>query len=410
MEKKEVNLTSKNFTQPYYKIIHGLDCPYSDKNGNIQEHVYIWWLNNKDIIYDSSREVIHHINGDIRDNRIENLIKITRVKHTQLHPRDLIEDNYKSIYEFIKQGENPTKICLRLDISKQSMNYYINRLKKAKLIRKIAYGTWETIAEFNLEQVKQVKLTSTIGHNISLKNKVRSHAFIFTLRIPKLDNWENRETYLKEHDITYLPLKIKALGQQIVIGSSKVWLTNKSLVIHESSDFLGDSAAEGKSYALDRLLKIIEKLESLLNCSFKINKKYLFKVSREHHSRLKDSLAKQYRKDGKKLFIYDYKGLWLWIDFSDRIDELEVGNRQNASKILDNSITPFFNGLEKVEDFTPQMILRSLAELIKDREYYAENLKSHIAVIRQLGNEVSKVASSVKKLNSRISQKKLTEY
>jgi len=61
------------------------ECPYADKNtGKVPEHRYIWWLNNPDkkIKYN---EMIHHVNGDHQDNRIENLMKVKRKQHGKLH-------------------------------------------------------------------------------------------------------------------------------------------------------------------------------------------------------------------------------------------------------------------------------------------------------------------------------------
>jgi hypothetical protein len=316
-----------------------------------------------------------------------------------------------SIYNSIKDTNSLPKSSLK----KSALQYYLSMLKKANLIRKIGYGTWETIAPFDENKIKQVQIHNLTSSNLSTLspnlNLIRSHAFIFKIKIPKsLNNWHKREEYLTDKQIAYMPNKIKALGQQLIIDHTKVWLTNKSIVIHESKDFIANSAREGKNYALDRMLTLIEKIEALLNCSFKINKKYLFKVSREHHSKLKCELAIQYRKEGKKLYVYDDKGLWMWIDFSDHIDEREIGNRVNAALIMDNRINPFFNGLKEIDGFTPKWVTDTLAELVKDRAYYAENLKTHVAVIRQLGQQVSKVASGVKKLNSKIYQKKLTEW
>ena len=67
--------------KPYFK--------YSYSDGYILEHRYIYHiylsiLNNK-ITYLPKNKEVHHINENGLDNRIENLIIITRNKHNKIH-------------------------------------------------------------------------------------------------------------------------------------------------------------------------------------------------------------------------------------------------------------------------------------------------------------------------------------
>ena len=90
------------------------NCPYiiSKWSGKVAEHRYIWWLNHPDqpIAYN---EMIHHINGNHKDNRIENLEKVKMKQHGQRHKKlreqasisssaiQKIDENLKS------EGEKP---------------------------------------------------------------------------------------------------------------------------------------------------------------------------------------------------------------------------------------------------------------------------------------------------------------
>jgi len=69
------------------------ECPYSSGTGNVREYWYVWWLNNPEdpILYG---EVIHHINGNHQDNRIENLIKIKTKEHRKIHGKLIRDRNY----------------------------------------------------------------------------------------------------------------------------------------------------------------------------------------------------------------------------------------------------------------------------------------------------------------------------
>ncbi len=78
-------------------IIHP-ECPYANKKGKVPEHRYIWWLHHKDepIGYN---EMIHHINGDHQDNRIENLQKV-KMKQHQLEHLDMINQPQQKLTRF----------------------------------------------------------------------------------------------------------------------------------------------------------------------------------------------------------------------------------------------------------------------------------------------------------------------
>ncbi len=67
-----------------YKLIVARDCPYVFKDGRVYEHIYQWWKHNpSDRIL--STEVIHHIDGNRLNNYINNLRKMCRNDHIDLH-------------------------------------------------------------------------------------------------------------------------------------------------------------------------------------------------------------------------------------------------------------------------------------------------------------------------------------
>lgn len=322
---------------------------------------------------------------------------------------------YLTIYNYIKDHNKlPDNEFLDLPEKNfsQRLNYYISSLKKAGFIKKIGYGVWQTEKEFSEEKLKEVKTTKKITtQHTKPQPTIRGHAFQFNIKLPKIHNWKKRRDFLDKNNIAYENLKIIGNGEKIHFKGKKVWLTDKSIIIFEKTSFLSDSAAGSKSYAIYDMLSLLKSLESLFNVSFMINKGYRFKVSKQHYARLSCSLANQYRKDGKKLYVKQEDGTtWLWTDYSLNIDETETGNTERSDKDMDNHIHPFLNSLRKAEGYTPEFVTNTLGQLIKYQEYYAKNLNSHVKAVQRLGIGVEGLRNDLKNLKKQIGQKKLKEW
>jgi len=122
-------------------------------------------------------------------------------------------------------------------------------------------------------------------------------------------------------------------------------------------------------------------VERLLRADFSLFGKYKFRVARQHYALIKNSLARQYLEDGKKLAVYSGRGLWLLIDNSYNLEELETVHPKTADK--DNGkVQDFFNGLDMVEGFTPQFVLKALAENNTQLLAYADQNREHLALIQ----------------------------
>ena len=100
------------------RMVYNPNHPYTDRNGRVKEHrllveqnyekfddKYFEIINGK--YYLKKNVDVHHINFNHNDNRIENLIPLTRAEHTKLHNQNevIYRNNKGMIIGVLKQGE-----------------------------------------------------------------------------------------------------------------------------------------------------------------------------------------------------------------------------------------------------------------------------------------------------------------
>jgi hypothetical protein len=309
---------------------------------------------------------------------------------------------YLIVYNQIKNGLRPSEICKQFNISKQKLNYYLSSLKRSGSIRKIGYGVWEICREFDEQKVKETIRLATYQPATIKPDFVRGHAFQFKLKVPNLRNWEQREDVFRKKGIGFKELThLIGKGQEIVVKGKKIWLTNKSIIIFEKSSYLTKTAKMARQYAIYDLFELVRSLESTLGASFRVNKKYRFKVSRQHYALVKNALAEQYNRDGKKLHVYSDEGLWFLIDDSYNLNEAETVHPKTA--VDDNTkVQNFFNGLKVTENYTPQIMMQAVTQNAENLNNYAVHLKSHVKSIKQLGKGVKRLTKTIKKLDKKL--------
>lgn len=295
------------------------------------------------------------------------------------------------VLAFIKAGKSPAQISKNENIPKQNISYFVGKLKKAGCIEKIGYGVWQYLKHY-----KKSKKTVVIGQNSSdsLKpNTVRGHGFMFKLELPNnFRNWEKREKILQDLKIKFSPYFVGGVkrGQRLVAQKTKVALTNRSIIINFPESYIAETSTLAKKDAVAKFLRVVKHLERILRANFSQFGKYKFRVARQHYALIKNSLARQYLNEEyntKKLHIYSGRGLWLLIDNSYNLEELETVHKNTAVK--DNTkVQNFFNGLDMVEGYTPQFVMKAITKNAEHLEFHAENMRSHVAVVKQLGDAV----------------------
>lgn len=315
-------------------------------------------------------------------------------KHTDLKNNNI----YFTIYSYIQEGSNLKDISIKLNISKQSLNRYVRVLKANGLIEKIGYGTWKTSKHFHINTIPYKKV-----------NSIRTHAFIWSLSLPKINNWDKREEFLKKNGLEYSTFKNRSM-QKLLFRNYKIQLGNKKIVVYMPKwrSYFVNSAKTGYNYAIYDFQQLIQGLESLFNTSFKVNKGYKFKIGRQHHALIKNELARQFNRENKKLEVRDEKGyLWLLIDNSElnniRLQELEAVDKEKSPIDMDNVVSPLMNTLRKEPNILDKMA-NMIMDVTKNQVIFDNNMKSHLEVLNKLGLAVDELRKELK--NGSINKRK----
>lgn len=308
-----------------------------------------------------------------------------------------------SVLQQIQSGKSPAQISKDLDVSKQKINYYVGKLKKEGCIEKIGYGVWKYIKPF--KEVKKISGDRSKHWGGFKENTVRGHAFMFKLELPKgFRNWDKREKILNDLKIKFEPYFVGGVkrGQRLNAQKTKVALTDRSIIVHFPESFIAETSKVAKKDAVAKFLRVIKYLERIMRADFSLFGKYKFKVSRQHYSLIKNSLARQYLNDeydAKKLYVYAARGLWLVIDNSYNLEELETVNSESSEK--DNAkVQNFFEGLDMVEGYTPQFVMKAIKQNADHLGFYAQHLQTHVASVKDLADSVKKLTEKVEQLST----------
>lgn len=303
------------------------------------------------------------------------------------------------VLEKLKAGLYPAQISKKYNIPKQTLTYSLDKLKELGCIKKVGYGVWEVLKEVPKVPIRP-KGTLKVKVRTSIK-EIRGHAFIWKIEFISPYDWMDAIKKYRRKKLSFSAI-CRGKVARTIFNNRKIWLTKKGLVIYEPLDFLGRSSFEVKGTAVFEMDRLIKGLMKELNLKIK---QYRFTTSREHFAMVKNELARQYNDKKEKMMIRGDDGtIWLWIDHSKGEHELETGD-PNISRQVQN----YWN-INKKHSFkiNADYILKNFkqsADQIKKNaehlEFHAENMRSHVGAIKELGEGVNRLTKMLERMEKR---------
>lgn len=326
----------------------------------------------------------------------------------------------KKVLDLLYKGENPHSIGKKLGIATSTTRQHLEELERKglsikPLINERSYGTKWKITEKGIFLLKETVGFPTISTRVAREQSVkhlppnfnRGHSLDFKIKLPNnLVGWSNekRRKILKEGNFEYKELNLFGGGQKIIHDERKVHLTNSSIIIHsrKGESHFAESSNKSEDNATIKILYSLKRLEKRLGLSFSINGHYAIKITKRHHALIKNSLAIIYNKKKKeRLQVYDENGLWLHIDNSFNLDELECVHSKTAKKDAEmmrewaNSKKRLFK--DKGVNLTDETIYNNIKETDTRLKLISEQNIKLSQVMEQLNNNLIKLTGIVVK-------------
>ena len=302
------------------------------------------------------------------------------------------------VFSSLEAGKSTKQIIKEQSISKQKLQYYLDKLKSMGKIRKISYGVWQTSKD-------------------TVANYCRGHGFMWHIKLPKeIKVWDK---LLESKHINFKSIN-GGHTFQFYFKDRKVWASSNSIIIYEIESFFGNNAVETRKLAFFKLRSLLIDLESKLGINLRKNESFIVKVSRQHYSLIKNCLAIQCNEEGKKIKVSNENGLWFEIDNSFNLDEAE--NVHPKTALVDSlGIQKYFNEHKETKfEVTPKAILnyqlentKQLNQLTNVLADYGTHIKAHTQSIISLSKaipELVKLLKQTQEENKNLKQRRLDQY
>lgn len=290
---------------------------------------------------------------------------------------------YLQVLKEFEKDTNLSRIRKKLNLNKQELNYYCQKLVNLNFLYPYGNGWYEV--------TEKGKNPTQYGITLS-EDMSRGHAYVWTIQIEKIpDTWSERISILEKHKTNYILVGAMKNIPRIMILGRKVWLCNKHIRIFdkEKASYYGNTAKDSKELGYIQAFKILRVLENKLGIKFNPNK---IKFVKEHYALIKNSLAIHHNEKNILLRVKDENGEeWLLIDDSKGDGgELEtVGKDAFETHPL---VQDWWNSNKKHNfEITADYVLNNLNSLTDSQKMTQQQLNELMLVAKTLLIEVEKL-------------------
>lgn len=241
-------------------------------------------------------------------------------------------------------------------------------------------------------QEKQIEL-----HNIS---------FVVSIKNAPIW-WDNRQEMLFRYKLgTIEPVKWgNNQYQKIDQGDFIIQVFENSFVFISKVRYHAADPYECFTKAVDNYLKAYNGFEEIIRFSFNYDEPPTVKVKSSHYVMINDAIAKHCKKTGDKFAVEIDGSIRVWVDMSEPLG-MEAGDADHAlgdiaqyqdfvKDLLLHPDLPKYS--DHIKMFNSHLMM--FGAFLQENASYAENLKTHVASIKELANQVNLFGSHVKNHN-----------
>ncbi len=277
----------------------------------------------------------------------------------------------------------------------------LRKLEKAKLVEHV-YPVW--------------KVRKSIGQSPEiarlLENKpLEAHAFSFVMRLVRKPQWwDKRGQWLKRYiskDVKKMKLSKRNNYYQFRQSKYLIQAFNDSIIFMPQEDYLGVDAYDCYIQAVKEFIKYYEDMETNLRFRFFLDDVPQVTLRGQNYNYLRDIIAKKCKKSGKGFEILIEGKRVLWVDFSEPLG-VESDNPESIEHYVGYIEDIMKNKPPKLSELTEALVQTaksvkdansSLTNFMKAWDYYAENMKEHVDILKEVKGYFRKVINSHKALN-----------
>lgn len=281
----------------------------------------------------------------------------------------------------LKAGLNPSQISIKLSISKQKLNYYIQILKNQGLIKKVGYGTWEV----NNEQVKK----SSLGWN----DKPTTNLHAFQINFPILEGKiDDTDWKIKEKLNNWTP---KYISKEVMGGIVIKNNNNKSLTVWlETRDIANLNEVYDLAFKIRIYIYELFKKEGVILDPFNCETKNLDIGTSDKNSESMLNKGEKFKLDlnkkSEKIFPKDNIDASAWLDGSPYKFTAETNDLEWKREYLRMpfSIRDLRTAVFLMEDYNKNLLLHTKVQ--------KEQLRTQKAIQKLLGdNSIKKIKDNL---------------